>query len=55
MTVSEGFGEALAGVMELDRAVVHLATDRFNLNDTTYTVVWLALSLDPIDRKHAST
>ena len=21
----------------------------------TYTVVWLALSLDPIDRKHAST
>jgi hypothetical protein len=26
-----------------------------NLNDRTYTVVWLALSLDPIDRKHAST
>jgi hypothetical protein len=26
-----------------------------NLNDKTYTVVWLALSLDPIDRKHAST
>jgi hypothetical protein len=25
-----------------------------NLNDGTYTVVWLALSLDPIDRKHAS-
>ena len=22
-----------------------------NLNDRTYTVVWLALSLDPIDRK----
>jgi hypothetical protein len=26
-----------------------------NLNDRTYTVVWLALSLDPIDRKHNST
>ncbi|WP_188607384.1 hypothetical protein [Chelatococcus reniformis] len=26
-----------------------------NLNDKTYTVVWLALSLDPIDRTHAST
>jgi hypothetical protein len=26
-----------------------------NLNDRTYTVVWLALSLDTIDRKHAST
>jgi hypothetical protein len=26
-----------------------------NLNDSTYTVVWLALSLDPIDRKHAPT
>ncbi len=25
-----------------------------NLNDRTYTVVWLALSLDPIDPKHAS-
>jgi hypothetical protein len=25
-----------------------------NLNDRTYTVVWLALSLDPIDRQHAS-
>jgi hypothetical protein len=28
---------------------------QINLNDRTYTVVWLALSLDPIDRKHAST
>jgi hypothetical protein len=26
-----------------------------NLNDRTYTVVWLALSLDPIDREHNST
>jgi hypothetical protein len=26
-----------------------------NLNDMTYTLVWLALSLDTIDRKHAST
>jgi hypothetical protein len=26
-----------------------------NLNDRTYTVVWLALSLDLIDRKHSST
>jgi hypothetical protein len=26
-----------------------------NLNDRTYTLVWLALSLDPIDRTHAST
>jgi hypothetical protein len=25
-----------------------------NLKDRTYTVVWLTLSLDPIDRKHAS-
>jgi hypothetical protein len=28
---------------------------RRNLNDRTYTVVWLALSLGPIDRKHAQT
>jgi hypothetical protein len=26
-----------------------------NLNDGTYTAVWLALFLDPIDRKHAPT
>ncbi len=26
-----------------------------NLIERTYTVVWLTLSLDPIDRKHAST
>lgn len=26
-----------------------------NLNGATYTIVWLAFSLDPIDRKHAST
>ncbi len=25
------------------------------LNDRTYAVVWLALSLDPIDHRHAST
>jgi hypothetical protein len=25
------------------------------LNNKTYTEAWLALSLDPIDRKHAST
>ena len=29
------------------------ATPR-NLNDRTYTEGWLALSLDPIDRKHAA-
>jgi hypothetical protein len=36
-----------------DAYVGYLA--RRNLNDGTYTVVWPALSLDPIDRKHTST
>ena len=35
-------------------ALVGYSTPR-NLNDRTYTVVSLALSLDPIDREHAST
>ena len=35
-------------------AFVGYSTPR-NLNDRTYTLVWLSLSLDPIDRQHAST
>jgi hypothetical protein len=31
------------------------AIRRRNLNDRTYTVVWLAFSLVPIDRTNAST
>jgi hypothetical protein len=40
---------------ELSRAEFVGYSTPCNLNDRTYTAVWLALSLDPIDRKRAST
>ena len=50
----EDDGEEYADARELTNAQPYPDSTPRILNYTTYTVVWLALSLHPIDRKSAS-